>query len=174
MTEDEMVGWHYQLNGQQFGQTLEVGFGQGGLACCSSRGRKELNMTEQLKCTELMDLTFQVPVQYCSLQHQTLSIGLYFHHQSHPQLGVVFALTLSLYLFIYLFWSYFSVLQQHTGYLLTWGVHLSVSYLFAFSYSSWGSLGKNTEPLSKCKLKHQLLHIYQNGYKKDTDNTQCW
>ena len=33
-----------------------------------------------------MDLTFQVPMQYCSY-----SIRLYFHHQSHPQLGVVFA-----------------------------------------------------------------------------------
>ena len=31
------------------------------------------------------------------------------------------------------------------GHLLTWGVHLSVSYLFAFSYCSWGSQGKNTE-----------------------------
>ena len=29
--------------------------------------------------------------------------------------------------------------------LLTWGVHLSVSYLFAFSYCSWGSQGKNSE-----------------------------
>ena len=28
---------------------------------------------------------------------------------------------------------------------MTWGVHLSVSYLFAFSYCSWGSQGKNTE-----------------------------
>ena len=31
------------------------------------------------------------------------------------------------------------------GHLPTWGVHLSVSYLFAFSYCSWGSRGKNTE-----------------------------
>ena len=38
-----------------------------------------------------MDLTFQVPMQYCSSQHQT-----YFYHQSHPQLGVVFALALSI------------------------------------------------------------------------------
>ena len=29
--------------------------------------------------------------------------------------------------------------------LLTWGVSLSVSYHFAFSYYSWGSQGKNTE-----------------------------
>ena len=36
--------------------------------------------------------------------------------------------------------------------LLTWGVHLSVSYLFAFSYCSWGSEGENTEVLC-----HSLL-----------------
>ena len=34
-------------------------------------------------------------------------------------------------------------LQQHIGHLPTWGVHLSVSYLSAFSYCSWGSQGKN-------------------------------
>ena len=32
-------------------------------------------------------------MQYCSLQHQ-----IYIHHQSHPQLGVVFALAPSLFL----------------------------------------------------------------------------
>ena len=36
MTEDEMVGWHYWLNGHGFGWTLGVGDGQGGLACCGS------------------------------------------------------------------------------------------------------------------------------------------
>ena len=70
------------------------------------------------------------------------SIGPCFYHQSHPQLGVVFALAPSL----HSFWSYFSTdLQYHIGHLLTWGVHLSVSYLFAFSYYSWGSQGNNTE-----------------------------
>ena len=34
--EDEMVGWHHQLNGHGFGWTPEVGDGQGGLACCGS------------------------------------------------------------------------------------------------------------------------------------------
>ena len=48
MTEDEMVGWHPQLDGHGFGWTLEVGDGQGGLACCNSWGCKELNMTEWL------------------------------------------------------------------------------------------------------------------------------
>ena len=33
MTEDEMVGWYHRLNGHEFGWTLGVGDGQGGLAC---------------------------------------------------------------------------------------------------------------------------------------------
>ena len=41
MTEDEMVGWHHQLNGHAFGRTLGVGDGQGGLACCGPWGRTE-------------------------------------------------------------------------------------------------------------------------------------
>ena len=70
------------------------------------------------------------------------SIRLFFHHHSYPQFGVVFALAPSL----QSFWSYFSTdLQQHIGHLLTWGVPLSVSYHFAFSYCSSGSQGKNTE-----------------------------
>ena len=47
-TEDETIGWHHRLNGDGFGWTLGVGDGQGGLACCSSWGCKELDMTEQL------------------------------------------------------------------------------------------------------------------------------
>ena len=56
MTEDEMVGWHHQLNGQGFGWTLGVGDGQGGVACCGSWGHKELDMTERLNRTELIPL----------------------------------------------------------------------------------------------------------------------
>ena len=48
MTENEMVGWPHQLDGNGFGWTLEVGDGQGGLACCDSWGHKESDMTEQL------------------------------------------------------------------------------------------------------------------------------
>ena len=35
MTEDEMVGWHHQLNGLELEQVSGVGDGQSGLACCS-------------------------------------------------------------------------------------------------------------------------------------------
>ena len=52
-TEDEMAGWHHRLDGHGFGWTLGVGDGQGGLACCSSWGRKELDTTERLNWTEL-------------------------------------------------------------------------------------------------------------------------
>ena len=48
MTEDEMVGWHHQPNGQEFEQALGDGEGQGILACCSPLGCKESDMTEQL------------------------------------------------------------------------------------------------------------------------------
>ena len=47
-TEDETLGWHHQLNGHEFEQALGVGDGQRGLACCSSWGHKESDMTEQL------------------------------------------------------------------------------------------------------------------------------
>ena len=43
-----MVGWHHQLNGHEFEQTLGDGEGQGSLACCSLWGCKELDMTWQL------------------------------------------------------------------------------------------------------------------------------
>ena len=48
MTEDEMVGSHHRLNAHEFEQALEVGDGQGSLACCRPRARKESDTTEQL------------------------------------------------------------------------------------------------------------------------------
>ena len=53
-TEDEMVGWHHQLNGHKFEQVSGDGKGQGSLACCSPVGHKELDMTKWLnsnKCS---------------------------------------------------------------------------------------------------------------------------
>ena len=51
-TEDEMGGWHHRLSGRGFGWTLGVSDGQGGLVCCDSWGRKELDTTERLNWTE--------------------------------------------------------------------------------------------------------------------------
>ena len=46
VTEDQMVGWHHQLNGHEFEQTRGDSDGQRSLAVCSPRGRKESDMTE--------------------------------------------------------------------------------------------------------------------------------
>ena len=44
MTEDEMVGWHHQLNEHEYVWTPRVGDGQGGLACCCTWAHKELEV----------------------------------------------------------------------------------------------------------------------------------
>ena len=54
-TEDEMAGWHHQLGEHEFGWTLGVGGGHGGLMRCSSWGHKESDMTEWLNWTQLND-----------------------------------------------------------------------------------------------------------------------
>ena len=51
-TEDEMAGCHHRVNGHEFGWTLGVGDGQGGLECCNSWGHKESDMTERLNRSE--------------------------------------------------------------------------------------------------------------------------
>ena len=48
MTEDEMVGWHHRLDGQEFEKGLGIGDEQGSLVCCSPWDCKELDTTEQL------------------------------------------------------------------------------------------------------------------------------
>ena len=50
--EDEMAGWHHQLDGREFEWTPGVGDGQGGLAC-NSWGHKESDTTERLFWSEL-------------------------------------------------------------------------------------------------------------------------
>ena len=45
-TEDEMVGWHHQLNGHKCEQTPGDGEGQGSLVCCRPWGGKESDTTE--------------------------------------------------------------------------------------------------------------------------------
>ena len=54
-TEDEMVRWYHWLDGHEFEQAPGDGDGQGSLVCCSPRGRKELDTTERLNWTELIE-----------------------------------------------------------------------------------------------------------------------
>ena len=53
VSEYEMAGWHHQCNRHELGQTLGNGEGQGGLACCSPWGCKELDRTWCLNNREL-------------------------------------------------------------------------------------------------------------------------
>ena len=48
MTEDEIVGWHHQLDGHEFEQVPAVGDGQGVRVYCSPWGHKEFDTTERL------------------------------------------------------------------------------------------------------------------------------
>ena len=52
-TEDEIVGWHHQLNGHELEQAPGVDDRQGSLACWALWGRKELDTTEWLNNTLL-------------------------------------------------------------------------------------------------------------------------
>ena len=51
--EDEMVGWHYQLDGHEFEQALGVDDWQRSLAFCSPSGHKESDMTKRLNNIQL-------------------------------------------------------------------------------------------------------------------------
>ena len=49
-----MVGWHHRLHGHEFEQAPGVVDEQGSLAFCGPWGCKELDMGEQLNCTDVI------------------------------------------------------------------------------------------------------------------------
>ena len=55
VTEDEMVGWHHQLNEHKFEQAPGDREGQRSLACCSLWGHKESDMTKWLNNNKNID-----------------------------------------------------------------------------------------------------------------------
>ena len=92
-----------------------------------------------------IDLTFQVPMQYCSLQHQTLPL---LPVTSTTGCCFCFGSISSFFLELFLHWSpavYWAPTNLGSS-------SLSV-YLFAFSYCSWGSQGKNTEVVCQSLLQ---------------------
>ena len=70
-TEDEMTGWHHQLNGHQFEQALGDGEGPESLACCSPWDCKESDPTGWLKNNSMVligwFLLFCLPDHLCIL-----------------------------------------------------------------------------------------------------------
>ena len=71
-TEDEMAGWHHWLDGSEFEWTPGTGDGQGGLACCSSWGHKELDMTERRNWTEGTQF-LNAPIRYTPFRTYNLT-----------------------------------------------------------------------------------------------------
>ena len=93
-----------------------------------------------------MDLTFQVPMQYCSLQHWTYSITRHIHNWA-----------------LFLLWLCLFILSGVISPLISssiLGTYWPREFIFPcpislpFLYYSWGSQGKNTEEVCHC-----LLHI---------------
>ena len=81
-TEDEMVGWHHQLDGHEFEQAPGVGDGQGSVPCYSPWGRKELEMTVQLNWNinpkelqykELITARCRLPLRRCAYRSPKLT-----------------------------------------------------------------------------------------------------
>ena len=71
-TEDEMAGWHHQLDGHEYESTPGTGDGQGGLACCDSWGRQGSDTNERLNWTELNWWAFLCPLNFAhTLKFQT-------------------------------------------------------------------------------------------------------
>ena len=88
------------------------------------------------------------------------SIRLYFHHQSHPHLGIVFALDPSL----HSFWSYSPPISSSildTNWPEEFIYQCPIFFFFSFSYCSWGSQGKNTEVV--CHSLLQWIMFCQNS-----------
>ena len=100
-----------------------------------------------------MDLTFQVPMQYCSWQHQTLLPSPVTSTTGH-----CFCFCSVSSFFLELFLHSFPVVYCTP---IDLGIQFSVSYLFASSYCSWGSQGKNTDVV--CHSLLQWTMFYQNS-----------
>ena len=120
-TEDEMVGWHHRLDGHEFGWTPGVGDGQGGLACCSSWGHKESDMTERLN--------------WSSIRTSYTAIIFLFTHELFTYLFINLALTyqtLSFYKELALYWVFYRSSESYIG-----GVALLVTKLCPTLTAPW-------------------------------------
>ena len=71
MTEDEMVGWHHQLDGHESEQAPGDGDRQGSLVCCNPWGHKESDVTKQLNNSNHFAHNHlpQTPVVSCRLSN---------------------------------------------------------------------------------------------------------
>ena len=62
VSEDQMTGQHHQRNEHKLGPILGDGEREGGLACCSPRGRKKLDTTTQLNNSNSCIILYKLQV----------------------------------------------------------------------------------------------------------------
>ena len=62
VSEDQMTGQHHQRNEHKLGPSLGDGEREGGLACCSPRGRKKLDTTTQLNNSNSCIILYKLQV----------------------------------------------------------------------------------------------------------------
>ena len=118
-TEDEMVGWHHQLNGHGFGWTPGVDDGQGGLAYWGSWGRKESDTTERLNWTEIYAYCFC----FCILNHIR---GKWLTNKKCNNIGSVFTYVV-IFTGVLYFLIWLQVTVQHP-FLSTWRTPVGISH----------------------------------------------
>ena len=75
-----MVGWHHGLDGCESEWTLGDSDGQGGLVCCDSWGRNELDTTEWLNWTELNWTDIASIYYVIHLKPKNISMSYLFFH----------------------------------------------------------------------------------------------
>ena len=71
-TEDEMAGWHHQLDGHESEQAPAVGDGEGSLACCSPWCLKDSDRTEWLNRSSLVAQVVKNPLAMQETQVRSL------------------------------------------------------------------------------------------------------
>ena len=138
-------GIHPWLNGHEFESTLGVGNGQGGLACCSPWGRKELDTTERLNWTNRVKDTLQISQRKIN----TFIHSCYFQWQCYTLSGNIKIYAL---LFICTAWLHsFSLLKTYSGLSLCQKMgckRKKTEYVFL---KSWGSSGNRLNTVQKKK-----------------------
>ena len=137
-TEDEMAGWHHRLNGQEFGWTLGVGDGQGGLACCNSWGHKESDITEWLNWTEIRfyGLTINVTGESNSvLSPLTHLIWSLFALNNSAQLQLHIYIYVYVCMYVYIYMSMFLTVKKYRA--------LEIHFIcncpetFSYAFTNW-------------------------------------
>ena len=80
MTEDETIGWHHQLNRNEFEQAPGNGEGQGSLVCCSPWGRRvgyNLATEQQQMVKKHLKYSFFLKIVPGYVFHRAMAIALY-------------------------------------------------------------------------------------------------